>query len=571
MDYKYPLAETYTINTIRELMERATSIGGEKIAFQEKISDKTKYTGYTFTEINEKIHGFIASLRKKCISKNDKIAIISENRIAWAITYLSATVGGAIIVPIDKESKEQELFHILHSSEAKVVVFTSKHNDIIEDISNKLPNLTVLINIDLDEHRDNVYSFQKLIDEGIDIVKEKGIKYFKENLNKDDTASLLYTSGTTAMPKIVPLSHLNICSNIMAMIALIGIRHDDHFLSVLPMHHVYECTCGFLCPYSSGCTVSFVPNLRRVAENLAETQASVMLGVPILFKSMYKRLISKLTDKLPTKIYYHSASILSAITKKKLSKKVFAPLHKKLGGRLRLFITGGSAMDPYVSEGLLKLGFNIIQGYGLTECSPILAVNRPKFFKNEAAGFIMPSCEVKIYNPNENMIGEIIAKGNSVMKGYYRNDQLNKEAFVDGWFRTGDMGYFDKDGLLHVVGRFKNIIVTDGGKNVYPEELEEHLNRSGFILESMVTTKTDAKTGQERIFAIIVPDYEMFDTYCKLNNIENNERTLYDIIDKEIKKVSDGLADYKRILGFSIRSEEFQKTSTKKIKRHVVS
>ena len=574
-NYKYPLYDTYQVNTIREVIENATKSGGDKIAFQEKEDFHNPFITYTFNEIREKIRGFTGALLKLGVTEEDKIAVISENRTAWAITYLSVTSGGAIIVPVDKESKEQELFHILHASEAKAIIYSAKYSDVIEDLSKNLPNLSIRINMDLKKSRETAidsteFAFNEIIKEGIEYSKSKNQLYFRENVEKDDIASLLFTSGTTAIPKIVPLSHFNICSNIMAMIALVGIQHNDHFLSVLPMHHVYECTCGFLCPYSSGCTITFVPNLRRVAETLAESKATIMLGVPMLFKAIYKRLVGKLTEKFPTKMYYHTASILSAITKTKLGKTVFSPLHKKLGGNLRLFITGGAAMDPHISEGFQKLGFNLIQGYGLTETSPILAVNRPVGFKNASVGEIMPSCEVKIYNPDENNEGEILARGDSVFRGYYKNPDVNQDSFTDGWFKTGDMGYFDNDGLLYVVGRCKNVIVTDGGKNVYPEELEENLNRSYFILESVVTTVRDKTTNLEKIHAIIVPDYETFDTYCKTQKILNTEQALHDIIKQEVKNVSDALADFKRIQGFTIRAEEFTKTSTKKIKRHSI-
>ncbi len=569
MNNHYPLYETLRASTLRDLFYSAMDRGNEKIAFSEKKESQSEFQGITYFDVKDRVEALATAFCLHKLGPEDRIALISENRIDWALCYLATTVSGGLIVPVDKESKDQEIFHILHRSKAKMIIYSKTYADTIRDIRTNLPQLNFRVNMDLEANHQDEIALPSLIAEGQRHIHEHGTPlWFKEEITKDDLAALLFTSGTTAMPKIVGLTHRNITSNIEAMIAFVGVVTEDIFLSVLPMHHVYECTCGFLCPFGMGCTIAFAQNLRKVAENMNEVQATIMLGVPPLFKALHNRVYSSLQEKVSTRAYLGIGKALGKLSKNKLSRTIFAPVHKKFGGALRFFITGGAAADPQISKGLRMLGFNIYQGYGLTECSPILAVNRPHAFKDQSVGLVLPSCEVMIHQPNEEGIGEIIARGESVITHYHQNPSQDALSFKDGWFYTGDLGTIDDDGFLYVVGRSKNVIVTEAGKNVYPEELEEHLNRSEFILESVVTTKTDPKTKQEQIHAILVPDFEWFDTYCTEQQLPNNEEELHTLLEQEVKKVSDGLADFKRIRGFSIRSEEFDKTSTRKIKRH---
>jgi long-chain acyl-CoA synthetase len=570
-DYIYPLYHTYEGETLRDLVEEGTKRGGDRIAFQEKKSDTTPYAGPTFNEAYQQIQALTTAFCNLGLDHTHRIAILSENRIYWAISYFAVTTGGAVCVPVDKESKEQEIFHVLHQSQAKVIIYSGKFEETILELNSRLPHLDFCLNMDLDQDTSEQRSLPILIQKGIQQMEQTGRKVFKEHVGKDDIASMLFTSGTSALPKIVTLTHWNLVSHSTATIAMVGIQETDHFFSVLPMHHIYEGTCGFLIPYFCGIPVSYAQNLRKVADNIAEAQCTVMLGVPALFKALFHRLQARLTEKTVGKAYYSVGKLLGTISNNKLSPKVFAPVHKKLGGKIRLFISGGAAIDPLISKGLRSLGFNIIQGYGLTECSPILAVNRPEAFKDAAVGLVMPCCEVDILDPNEERVGEIIARGTSVITHYHNNSELDRESFTkEGWFRTGDLGYFDDEGFLYVVGRCKNLIVTEGGKNVYPEELEEHLNRSPFILESIVTTKSDPKTKQERIHAIIVPDFEYFDNFCENNHEQNCDEVLHTHIKNEVKKVSDSLAAFKRIYDFTIRADEFIKTTKRTIKRYMI-
>ena len=367
------------------------------------------------------------------------------------------------------------------------------------------------------------------------------------------------------------LSQKNLTSNLMDMVSMLFIYPEDRFLSVLPIHHTYECTCGMLCPLYAGASAHYARNLRTIVDDLQNVKATMLLGVPLLFDKMYKGISKAIKeDKVKRVIVPALSKATGALEKagmKNVKKKVFKELHEKFGGSIRAFIAGGAAPDPVVAKGLREFGFNFRQGYGLTETSPILTLNNLKHFKDDAAGIPLPSVEIKIAEPNEDGIGEVLAKGPNVMLGYYKNEEATKESFDGEWFKTGDLGFIDEDGFLHITGRKKNVIISKSGKNVFPEELEDKLNRSEFILESLVLGKEDPKL-DEIIVAQIVPDAEALIEYSQKNNVKITDELIRKIIKKEIDKINKGLPNYKQIRKFYIREEEFEKTTTQKIKRY---
>jgi long-chain acyl-CoA synthetase len=300
---------------------------------------------------------------------------------------------------------------------------------------------------------------------------------------------------------------------------------------------------------------------------------TVFLGVPLMYDKMYRRIMAAIAEKGVTKALIPPmktiAAWLETLGAEGVRRMLFSKIHDTFGGSIRLFIAGGAAPDPVVSKGLRSFGFKVLQGYGLTETSPILTVNREFNFKDEAAGIPLPSVQLRIENPDASGHGEIVAKGKSIMMGYYKNEAATKEVMHDGWFYTGDVGYFDKDGFLHINGRKKNVIVARNGENVYPEELEDKVNKIPFVLESVIYGRKDAKNDEE-IRVMIVPNAEKFIEYAQANNVEVTTELIEKILNEEIRKLNTQLLGHQQIKKVRIRDKEFEKTTTQKIKRYLI-
>jgi long-chain acyl-CoA synthetase len=359
------------------------------------------------------------------------------------------------------------------------------------------------------------------------------------------------------------LTHRNIASNVVGTSCHVAINHDDVLLSVLPLHHTYEATAGFLTALYQGATICYAESLRRVADNLRETKASVMLGVPALFETMYRRIQAGIEEKGAGKFALAKgvASISELVLRRNVRRTVFRKLHERFGGALRLMISGGAAINPAVSRGYRELGIDFIQGYGLTEYSPIVSVNRVDSFKDGSVGHPLPGAEIRIVDD------EIVVRGPCVMKGYFKNDAATSDSIKDGWLFTGDLGNVDKAGFLHITGRKKSVIVTPNGKNVYPEELEALLSESPFVLECLVWGGPEKDPSLTEVQALIVPDTQEFDQ--AFGPDQYDEAKIMDVISEEVRKSNKELANYKRIKKFVIRHEEFEKTTTRKIKRYL--
>lgn len=563
----YPV---HTITTIKELIYISAEKFGERTAFQEKIGKDWK--NVSFQDFLVMCEALACSLGDKGFKKGDRIAIISKNRIDWCVSYMACALSGITVVPLDRELKEQELYHMLHQSEAKGIICSEDYIDIIFYINKQLPHLKFVISMD-EKPRDNVINLNKLVDSGKQLKSKGKTQPLTRDISPDTVVSMLFTSGTTGISKIVPLTHKNITSNIMATCQYVYFNENDKWLSVLPIHHVYECTCGFLIPLYKGAGIAFTENLYKIAENAKEVQPTIMLGVPALYESMLKKIVTTIKSKslgsFKLSLAFGICKFYQSLRKKNIGYRVFKELHEKFGGKVRLFITGGAAANPEVSKMFQKFGFTFIQGAGMTEISPIYALNPEWYYKHASIGLPLPGEQLTILNPNTNGVGEIAVKGESVFGGYLNAPEVNQECFIDGWFRTGDMGYKDDEGYYFITGRMKNVIVTPGGKNIYPEEIESWLNKSPFILESLVWGGPENNVNED-VHAIIVPDFEYLDQHCRLNNIIKSEEEIKRIIAKEIKTYCSHLSVYKRVKRFQIRNEEFPKTTTKKIKRYLV-
>ena len=552
------------VESIQELLLNSAFKYSSKLAMEDLTNTSIRQLNYK--ELLSNVLKFGSALKSMGIKERSHIAIIGENRVQWAISYLTCMTFNYVAVPIDRNLTENDIFNIIHESESVAIIFSHSYSQIFYESHNSLKQLEHFICMDSGHIESQFANMKTLIDENNETpIDELPL------INKNELAEIIYTSGSLGRAKGVMLSQGNLAANIVSMTSMLHIYSEDRFLSVLPMHHTYECTCGMLTPIYSGASVHFARNLKTIVDDLQKVKATMLLAVPLLFDKMYKRITKSISeDKVKSKLVPKLVGLSNLVEKigmKDLKRKLFSELHEKFGGSIRVFIAGGAAPDPQVAKGLRGFGFNFIQGYGLTETSPILALNKLDKFKDYAAGLPMPNAEIIIDAPDEDGVGEILAKGSSVMLGYYKNEEATKETFKDGWFKTGDLGRFDEDGFLIISGRKKNVIISKSGKNVFPEEIEDILNRSEFILESIVYGKEDKK--QDEIIAVkIVPDAEAFIKYSADNNVKIDDKLIKEKIASEIEITNKQLPAFKRILDFEIRENEFEKTTTQKIKRY---
>ena len=556
---KPPLHSIYPIKDLRDLLIQVSDRYSDRIALRSKKNGA--YQALTYSQLRERVTELATSFSELGLKKRDGVAILSENRTEWAVTYLAAVTAGLVAVPIDKDLTDREICHILNFSKPRVLICSKEYVERLQEYRTTLTSLERLISMEEEKTEADV-SFSDTLKTGREALSAGSQSFQEVELSGDDLAVILFTSGTTGSSKAVMLTHGNIAANVMATSQHVSIG-GGVLLSVLPLHHTYECMGGFLLALYQGCTVCHAESLRRIPENLQETGATVMLGVPLLFESLYRRIESGIKEKGEGKFRLAKgiASVSQRLFRLNIRRRLFKPIHDKFGGHLRLFISGGAAVNPRVAKGLRELGFDFIQGYGMSEASPIIAVNRVNCFKDASVGLPLPGLEVKIVDE------EILVRGPSVMTGYYLNEAATRESLKEGWLHTGDYGYFDEDGFLHINGRKKSVIVTPNGKNVYPEEVEALLNESPYILESLVWGGPEKDPSKVEVQALIVPSTEAFDE--ELGPSSYDQAKMHEVIGKELKKQCKDLARYKRVKKFRLRSEEFNKTTTRKIKRYL--
>ncbi|MBS4032938.1 MAG: AMP-binding protein [Ignavibacterium sp.] len=560
------LYEVPEINSVQEMLILSSKTYGDKTALEDL--NETPIQNVTYNQLFENAVKFGKALNKLGLKERDHIAVIGENRVQWGITYLTAMCFNYVIVPIDKNLSHNEILNILHESDSVAIVFSETYGPLLREKGDALLKLKNYISMDLKKEENGFHSMTQLMG------NESSALHTLPHINPDDLAEIIFTSGSLGRAKGVMLSQRNLAANLMAMTSMVKMYSTDRFLSVLPIHHTYECTCGFLCPVYTGGSVHYARSLKTVVDDLQKVKATMLLGVPLLYDKMFKKISKGIKeDKVKSKVVpplMKITDLLQGVGWKDAKKKVFKELHEKFGGSIRIFIAGGAAPDPLVAKGLRELGFTFIQGYGLTETAPILALNRLDNFKDNAAGIPLPGVEIKINNPDGEGIGEIFAKGKNVMLGYYKNPKLTEETFEDDWFKTGDLGFIDSDGFLHISGRKKNVIISKSGKNIFPEEIEDILNRNPFIQECLVYGEKDEK--QDEIIAVqLVTDAEAFIEYSEKNNVSITPEFIEKTISEAIKQVNKELTSYKQIKKFYIRNKEFEKTTTQKIKRYLVS
>ncbi len=562
----YPYYEVKKIRNLKEMLNGACKEFSDRTAFVVKKKGDDKYTEIKYSQLLKDVNALGTALID--IGFKDKnIAVIGENRYEWCISYLATVNGVGTIVPLDKELPESEIESLLERSNATAIIYSGKKSEQIENIKNRKAT-SVKYYITMEDDKEAEYSLTKLIERGRKLLKNKDKRYTNREIDEKAAKIMLFTSGTTDKSKAVLLSHKNIVSDMMSACGNILIVPEDRFFSILPVHHTYECTTGFLIPLYRGASIAICEGLRYIAQNMKETSPTVVLGVPAIFEAMYSKLWSTIEKKGLAKKLNMLLKISDALLKVGIDirKKAFKTIHDNFGGKLRLCIVGAAAVNPEVSVGFRRLGIEFLQGYGLTECAPLIAVNRDHYYNDAAAGVRVRGVDLMIDNPNDEGVGEICAKGDNVMIGYYNDPEETKRVLHDGWLHTGDLGYFDKDGFLFITGRLKSVLITKNGKNVFPEEIESLLNKSEIIKESMVYQKENKEKDDTIISAILVPDYDKIkEKYGGLS-----EKDLKEKLWQEVKNVNDNLVSYKHVKEITIRDKEFEKTTTLKIKRYLV-
>ena len=548
--------KTEEVTNFKDMLYRSGDIYRARTAF--KIKDKDgNIQSITYEQFKNDVLYLGTSLIKKGFL-NKRIAIIGKNSYKWCVSYLAASIVG-IVVPIDKELHTDDVINFMNVSQAVCILGDNKNLENVLDNIAKIENPdTIFITFDK--------KFDTLLEDGKKAYLDGFTDFESIKINPDELRILLFTSGTTGNAKGVCLSQRNICSNLLSTYGIVKVKRSDLFFSVLPLHHTYECTLGFLLPIYSGASIAHCEGLRYIAKNMQEFHPSVILCVPLLLENLHKNIVKNMNNSLPSKYKKESNqnpySSLPFFMKKIVKTKV----KNTLGGRLRVFIVGAAAANPNIVADFRDLKLNTLQGYGLTECSPLVAGNTDFFQKDDSAGLPIPNVEYKIDNPNDEGIGEIIVKGPNVMLGYYEDEEKTKQTFIDGWFHTGDLGKIDENGYLYITGRCKSVIVTKNGKNIYPEEVEYYLNDNPLISEALVLGIQKENDDETYINAQIYPNIQAITEYLK-GSVPTKEE-IWKIISDVVASVNKKLPNYKHIKGFDIRDNEFEKTTTQKIKRY---
>jgi len=535
--------------TLKDLLRTNTQKFGDSLAYQIKINDR--YVKYTYSEVGRAARGLISKLKGLGVKKGDKVSILSENRPEWPISYLAVTGMGAVVVPLDSLGTEYDIKGIVAHSEARGVIVSDKFLPLIKDA----PNLGFIISMDKD----------------FDSLKASASDDLGYDVDKDDLAAIVYTSGTTGIPKGVMLTHNNIVTNFVTGAALFEIGPTDMALSVLPIHHTFETIAGFLAMFYCGARVTYAESLKsfKLIQNMVETGTTILIGVPMLYQLFYDGIMREVEEKGPAfglifKVLFTLSRVSRTLFRANIGRLLFMQVHQKLGGHFRFWVSGGAAIDPELLDNFDLMGLTIIQGYGLTESSPVISANDLAHNKYGSVGRPIPGVCIKI---GEN--DEILATGPNIMQGYFKMPDESKKVLKDGWLYTGDVGRIDKDGYLYITGRIKDVIITSSGLNVYPDEVEFELNKVPYIKESCVIGRkvvSGIKKGSEEVFAVVSPNIEYFE---KLG-LSIEENSVFTAISEAVEKLNEKLPMHKRISGVEVRTTEFPKTSTRKIKRFEV-
>ena len=554
------------ITDLKDMMNSNAALYQDRSAFLVKKKPGGKYSPISYNQVKADVDALGTALMDMGMA-GTKIAVVGENRYEWVVADLAVCCGVGVVVPLDKELPIAEIRNLCERAEVSAVIYSGKLEKQLLEALSGLSFVRYKISMDAESGDDMRLSMKELISRGKRLINQEVRSFIDAEIDHEAMSFLLYTSGTTGLAKGVMLSHKNICANIMNMSMFVHLYADDVTLSVLPMHHTYEFTCNIMTVMYQGACIAICEGLKHIVKNMQEAEVTLIIGVPLIFESMHKK-IWKQAEKTGQSKRLRQAMTISKTLNKfsvKSARKLFKSVHQSLGGNVRMFIAGAAAIDPIVIEDFNLMGINTFQGYGLTENSPIVAVNLDRYHKPASVGPGMPNTEIKLIDTDENGVGEILVKGDSVMLGYYNDKEETDKVLRDGWLYTGDYGYLDKDGFLYISGRKKNVIVTKNGKNIFPEEVEYYLNKIEYIEEVVVEGQED-ESGDTIVFAHIVPDMETVKEMAG----DLSEEELRKLLKKDIDDINELMPGYKRVKRFEIRYEPFEKTTTKKIKRFAI-
>ena len=557
--------------TVKEIFKRSIEKYKDNIYILERPNHdhKAKFEEFTYERFGNDAINLGTGLMKYLNLSNERIIIIGENTYYWYVSYFSILCGVGIAVPVDKELPNNEIENVIKRSHAAAVIYSKKKKDAIDKIKDNLPMVKYFIEMNSDEGvQGRDVGIEHVIAEGKKLTDAGNTEYMDVEIDPEEFKFLIFTSGTTSQAKGVMLCHRNLAENVNAVSKYVKIYERDRFFSVLPLHHTYESSIGALLPFANGSSVAICGGLRYIVPDMQEAKPTAMLAVPLLVESLYKKINQSIEKSGKAGLVNSMLHLTNALKSVgiDIKRKVFKEIYDNLGGNMRIIVSAAAPIDKKIGKWVQDIGIEFLQGYGLTETAPIAALTPECDPRVGSVGLPVNCAQIKIHNPNENGEGEIWIKSQTLMLGYYEDEEATKEVVHDGWFNSGDIGYQDKDGYVYVTGRSKNVIVTQNGKNIYPEEIELLLSKIPEIQECMVYGK-EVEGEKELIISVkVIPNMEEIEN---LHGKDLSEEEIHKIIWNKIKEVNKGLTSYKAIKNLEIKHDEFAKTTTMKIKRYV--
>ena len=568
-----PYEDATHYKTVKEFFIKSINEYPNEPCILEKPNHKEPYKVTTYKEFGEDVFGLGTALINILNLKDKRVLIIGETQYDWYVSYMAMLCGVGIAVPTDKELPLNELENIVKRSRASAIIYSPKKEEDIKKIKEEIPEVEYFIEMKSEKplNKKDV-GIKSLIELGKNIIKSGNNDFEKIEIDPEEFKILFFTSGTTSNSKGVMLCNRNLAENINAVTAYVKVYPTDRLFSVLPLHHCYESTIGFLYPIAVGASVAICEGLRYIVPNLQEAHPTAILTVPLLVENLYKKINEKIVKSKKDKLISTMITLTNALktTGIDVKRKVFKEIYDNLGGSLRIVVSAAAPIDKKVGNWLEDIGITFLQGYGLTETAPISALTPEYKTCVGSVGKPIVQADIKIQNPNENGEGEILIKTPTLMLGYYEDEEATKKVIdEEGYFNSGDIGYIDEEGYVYITGRSKNVIVTQNGKNIYPEEIEMMLEKVEEVKECMVYGKQPDENSKKEekeliITAKVLPDYQ------KIEEIHGkiSEKEIYDILWKNIKEINKKLTSYKAIKCLEIKEGEFEKTSTMKIKRY---
>lgn len=557
--------------TVKEIFKRSIEKYKNNIYILERPNHdhKAKFEEFTYERFGNDAINLGTGLMKYLNLSNERIIIIGENTYYWYVSYFSILCGVGIAVPVDKELPNNEIENVIKRSHAAAVIYSKKKKDAIDKIKDNLPMVKYFIEMNSNDGvQGRDVGIEHVIAEGKKLTDAGNTEYMDVEIDPEEFKFLIFTSGTTSQAKGVMLCHRNLAENVNAVSKYVKIYERDRFFSVLPLHHTYESSIGALLPFANGSSVAICGGLRYIVPDMQEAKPTAMLAVPLLVESLYKKINQSIEKSGKAGLVNSMLHLTNALKSVgiDIKRKVFKEIYDNLGGNMRIIVSAAAPIDKKIGKWVQDIGIEFLQGYGLTETAPIAALTPECDPRVGSVGLPVNCAQIKIHNPNENGEGEIWIKSQTLMLGYYEDEEATKEVVHDGWFNSGDIGYQDKDGYVYVTGRSKNVIVTQNGKNIYPEEIELLLSKIPEIQECMVYGK-EVEGEKELIISVkVIPNMEEIEN---LHGKDLSEEEIHKIIWNKIKEVNKSLTSYKAIKNLEIKHDEFAKTTTMKIKRYV--